>query len=158
MTQKAWKPKVDIIKVEAIVPNVDYAFTANPCDDYQYFEKDEMEARIKSVQLYLQSYFIKCNAVIGAWGEVSSKGRLHIHGTIKFHSQKHIYAFFVEDIHRMLRKCTMEIDTISDENVWSTYCRKQMLFRVGTTDADIKRLKYKYTSSGVIGDKKRGEF
>lgn len=54
--------------------------------------------------------------------EVSSQGRLHVHGRI---AVKDIVRFFTVDIRRLQARGTYEIDTIQDPVKWDQYCRKQ---------------------------------
>lgn len=115
-----------VISPEKVHPNVPYTFTWNPDDAHQGWKAERETDRISQVRAYFINLVVnKLNATIKAELEVSPLGRLHFHGTIKFNSLQAIKRFYVMDIRNLLNNAQIEIDSIEDDEVWDTYCRKQ---------------------------------
>lgn len=112
-------------KPETLEYNKDYSFTINPADSYQYFDIEVVSERIKSFHNYfkkklletLGTHAVQYNMVM----EMSSRARLHYHGTIRFSNI--IQA--INTIRKLEKYCTYEIDVIKDPDVWNAYMTKQ---------------------------------
>lgn len=59
-------------------------------------------------------------------GDPSTIGpRLHWHGMIRFLNNKSILYWLVYGMSYLMIDCVVDIDTISDYDVWVSYCKKQ---------------------------------
>lgn len=125
MPDREYPRKLSIISPENIVKNEFYSFTINPSDDYQYWNTSSWEERIKSLSAYMTHYMLKkINARVVLHMEFSRTGRLHFHGTICFIHTRQIQEFYLMTIHWLLDRAQIEMDTLKDQQVWNTYCRK----------------------------------
>lgn len=118
-------PKSDngskLVSPENIVVGQQYALTVNPDDAHQFF--DQPKDRIYLVLDYIYTFFSNINCVsTKLYPEVSSKGRIHVHGYIRIHRVIEFYTVFVPTL---LAHNHIELDTVSDENgVYEKYIKK----------------------------------
>jgi len=124
---KPTSPAANLISPEKVQPNVWHTLTISPHDDYQGWTSNEVE-RIGISTSFADTMLAMLaeNAKAELYIEASRTGRLHFHGRIKFKSHKHIRNFYLITLYRMLKGCTMEIDTIDDEAGWLIYCTKSI--------------------------------
>lgn len=122
-----------ILPIEKINKSVRYTLTIAPCDDHQYFGATKAQDRLKLFHNWaqLKYYRLFINYEYGLNIEVSPKGRLHLHGYISFKTDENIKDFYLYTIHKLLSFNIVEIDTISDEKVWTEYCKKQSKYSFG---------------------------
>lgn len=119
------------MKLENIPLGKKLSFTYNPSDDHQYFGKP---GRLDSFTQYHFKLFkatlsYSCDWVLypeysfnGTSSEMGRNGpRLHYHGYIIF---KDLDDFLELSYTKLSLKGKFEIDTIEDESVWYTYCKK----------------------------------
>ena len=128
------------ISPEEVKVGIDYAITINPSDDYQYFKsEDRLKEFTEFWQIYIQT--LQCQIKLNL--EVSKLGRLHWHGHIKFHTQKNINMFYINNVHALSLRSMHLIKPITEPEEWNTYISKSKhMFdvKIETTDANIKRL------------------
>lgn len=136
---------------ENIVVGVKYATTWNPCDKRQYF--DDVK-RIDKLKAYTETVLLEIpNVKIELDMEVSKKGRLHWHGTIMFTTVQSIKHFYVIQIHNLHELWNIDIDTISNEEGWHTYCTKQKFIldeHVSTNECLKKYRAVKVDKNGIM--------
>lgn len=130
MTQTTKPPntfiKKDILEPKEIELNVKYSFSVNPNDDYQFWDQLETERLSKSKNHMLCILKRNINMIIKLTIDVSRTGRIHWHGTIEFRHITTIRYFYTEFVHEILKKHTIEMDTIKDLKIWETYCSKTL--------------------------------
>lgn len=144
MTQN--KGPVPILSLENIKPNISYAITISPSDDHQYWNDDD---RLKKFTTYMKRYMLSrldpFNNKFIFHIELSPKGRLHLHGTISFKSERTIKELFMDSIRFLTVHNQIEIDTIKDPDVWETYCTKQKIYNLGSIKStDYSKLESVY--------------
>lgn len=98
-----------------------YTFNINPAD---VGSKNGLKVRIKSLRTLITEL---CTLDISykCCPELSASGKLHVHGTIKFHSNMGVILFYA-NVYENSHKFSMEIDTIEDTEKWDDYVTKQM--------------------------------
>lgn len=111
-----------------------YSVTINPCDSHQKFNTlNRFDNFVKMMKtMFYEIFDSKGIAYIGNI-EVSeprklieSKGpRLHWHGRILFNKNEQIFQWLTEDLGKLARLGSVDIDIINDIVVWDHYCRKQ---------------------------------
>jgi len=112
-----------LLPYESIELNIKYTFTVSPSDAHQYFNIEDRDEKFRKFWI---SHFSKWKDInVYLHPEVSPKGRLHLHGTILFKTNKSIKQYYLYYIVDLLNKSQTEVDTIQDESVWATYCGKQ---------------------------------
>lgn len=116
-----------------------YAITINPDDKRQYIGPQRMikfRNYINAQVLHLPQKGITYNLYIEiseqldykkftCSNEKSKFPRLHLHGTITFHSKasiKYLLLYFLPQISTWSK---YKINTINDINIWDKYCKKQ---------------------------------
>lgn len=111
-----------------------YTFTLAPHDKYQFFGKDK---RFSMFINHYNEFFLKyptykidicLNIELSEKKDIqygSSGSRLHLHGIIKFNSNKAIKKFLLHLTHELSLQGRTEIDTIKDKFYWYDYCQKQ---------------------------------
>lgn len=151
MSGKPPKYDMKIIKPECVELNIPYAITVNPCDDHQYFKLDT-SSRIESCKIFMIHCIDNMAATpIILYPEVSSKGRIHWHGLIKFKTYPDVLKFFITHVPGLLSKASIEIDTISDPHVWDEYCTKQKsLFDWSIQNYSLKKNTQKLKINNII--------
>lgn len=122
MTDLRDNAKGSIIAMEEVSLGTTYSLTIAPCDDYQYWNANDRMDKFRS---WLRLRLRKLSADIEAHLELSPRGRLHMHGTIRFTSRRGVYNFYLNDIYSLLKTSQVEIDTIKDPKIWYDYCNKQ---------------------------------
>lgn len=129
MTKLTGKTTGNILKIEDVKENVDYAMTIAPSDDHQYWnEEDRIEKFERYYKLYMISRLLPNTFSFNM--EISPTGRLHFHGSIRFKNQKSILKFYLNDIRFLTLHNQIELDTITDNKVWSDYCHKQEIHKL----------------------------
>lgn len=111
------KPKNSIPKPEEININSSYAFTINPVVQYEE-DPDRLRKVIRILQRILNSSFISYKLYI----EVSKTGRIHGHGYIRIQDAREFYIQFIPYI---IKRATVDITPIAEEETWSNYIIKQ---------------------------------
>lgn len=108
-----FSPKYSCLPLESMELNTEYAITIGPSDGHQYFKSlNRMEDFRNYWRLFVLHNNPKhCHMVLHP--EVSSGGRLHFHGTIKFSSRKSLLDFYVRTLPALRDRATYEIDTMS---------------------------------------------
>lgn len=112
-----------------------YTITINPSDDYQYFGKPDRMTKFKNF-MYEQflswpqfgiHYYFNYELSEPTTNALKSQGipRLHLHGIIKFNSNKSIKHFLLNELYKISKYSIYEIDTIKDPQLWCNYCQKQ---------------------------------
>lgn len=127
---------------EVVKVGKDYAFTIAPSDDHQYWNCTEMSDRLTTFRDYWQAYIQILTAEIFLIVEITSFGRLHFHGKIRFKTQGDVNNYFVINVRPLNNRCTSMICEIKDEG-WEEYLAKGSHMNLGsiqTTNANIKRL------------------
>lgn len=113
-------------------PHKWYAVTLAPNDHSQFFgKKSRMEKFINRMNerfMCYTQYGIKYWFAIEL-SEPRSKSmtgpRLHLHGKLRFSSRKSVKKFLLDLYYLLTRIGMVDIDTIDDEAIWDTYCKKQ---------------------------------
>lgn len=116
--------KQNHLEPKEILSQVEYSYTVNPSDDYQYWGLP-MDDRIKKSKTHM-------NYVLRRWPnmrctlhmDISRNGRIHWHGTIKFLHENHIKQYFFETIHELQKEHNIDMDGLKDPKVWEEYCKK----------------------------------
>jgi len=113
-----------------------YSMSINPDDQHQYFGKDD---RLEKFRNYLHAnllflknwhidYCFHLELSEPTSNEKSKNGpRLHVHGIIRFRSTLSIKNFLLHGFYKLTRWSMIDIDTISDPDVWYEYCTKQQI-------------------------------
>lgn len=105
--------------------------TLNGDDSIQCFN-DNMENRLWNTYIFYNNYLHK---MFKPWCEyefqleISRKGRIHMHGTVKMIDYERFYLLYS----RKIDKCeyiNAEIDTIETYSVWQIYCSKDSLLMI----------------------------
>lgn len=113
----------NFVAPENIVENEWNTITLNPAHN-QYYEKGSFERFnlwTAYVYTYLKQNLNYCDLEL--FPEISSKGRLHLHGYIKI---KLVAEFYLHDVAKLVQFGNVEVDTVKDMQVWDTYVRKQV--------------------------------
>lgn len=120
-----------VLPIEKVQVGTLYTITVAPSNDHQKWDESE---RVREFTKYYKTYVFKqlLPNSFAVMIEISSTGRLHFHGSIKFVSDKEILKFYTYTIHNLLRGNQIEIDTIADLSAWETYCNKQSRFKLGS--------------------------
>jgi len=122
MTAKTESFKASILSPDKVGININYTFTVNPNDEFQYWgDLDRIKKATKHMTFIMNRYI---NLDISVHLDINRTGRIHWHGTISFKTNAQILDFYVDIIHELLTKHQIEIDTIEDPIKWSDYCHK----------------------------------
>jgi hypothetical protein len=97
-----------------------YTFNLNPVqqNEFESTANARWNKTYKEIQAIISDVIDE--AEIEGTLEISRNGRIHMHGYIKFKS----IAIFYLKLPRLLKRCTIEIDTITDLEKWEEYCTK----------------------------------
>ena len=113
---------INLLPIEKVIPNVVYTLTLSInhriCPNLKLLVNRYRRRLIKTFHPY-------CTYEV--FPELSTIGRLHYHGVIKFDSISSIFMFYrniytIKDIH-------IEIDTIEDKDIWMKYVHKQSKYK-----------------------------
>lgn len=117
------KPRNIVPAYELVVPNSTFAFTFAPDDSSQHWKSPD---RMKSFSIEMKTLFMKIlkGAYIKVMPEVSSLGRLHLHGYITIY---HPLDFYLYTIREITQNGTTTIKQITEQDEWEQYCQKQRL-------------------------------
>ncbi len=103
--------------------DVIYSFTVNPSDAGQFFKVNIIhrmrmatEYNLKHLNQILSNY-----SDYTLYPEISRHGRIHYHGYIRVND---IFYFHLYSLYRLKEIYMYEIDTISDNDIWSKYIHK----------------------------------
>lgn len=114
--------KQSIVSPERIELNRIFTFSVNPDDNFQYFEKNVAQERLKKAEQHMESIikaFINVDTVL--YIDVSRTGRIHWHGTIMFKTLNQVRDFYLDHLNQLLQHHTVEIDTISNPETNEDY-------------------------------------
>ncbi|UOF82064.1 rep protein [Circoviridae sp.] len=125
VSNPVYKKKNDIIDFENMIDGVFYAITINPNDKHQYFHNPIRLGNFLTDLKKEYLYKIDGTYEFDVYPEVSSKGRLHWHGFIKVYDKVNFYLF---DIPNIIRKGTLVIREMNDEDSWLEYVTKHREF------------------------------
>lgn len=143
--------KQSILEPKLVKTDVEYTFTVNPNDKFQFWD-DHLNDRISKSKSHcnklLRTY---CSIKVKLHMDVSRTGRIHWHGTVKFPSDEAIKTFYIKYIHEMLEEHQIEMDTINDIEYWNDYCTKikHLVDVVCTTETASKAMKELYLGSST---------
>ena len=109
-----------------------YALTYNPCDQYQYFGQSNRLVQFKD---FINETFVGYPSkgihyelyieLSEPRNKTRTGPRLHIHGTLKFHSKKAVRWFLLIGFYQLLQNGILDLDTINNQQIWDQYCKKQ---------------------------------
>jgi len=106
-----------IVSPETVSVTTWYTLTINP--EIQLFGDPD---RFMLVSSYVYGALKKINHITcQLYPEISGKGRIHFHGRIRIHD---ITDFFIYGVYKLFNIGHIEIDTISDSEVWEKYITK----------------------------------
>lgn len=112
--------KAQILAPEEVGTEGWYTFNLNPLRQHiSYAPRKRWNEVYKDIQQTISKFIDE--AEIEGNVEVSRKGRIHMHGYIKF---KNIIDFYLK-LPSILADNHIEIDTIADMKTWEIYCTKQ---------------------------------
>lgn len=102
-----------------------YAFTINPNDNNQFWEKD----REDRYQLFRDGSLKRLKDALDTSNftlhlDISSAGRMHWHGYISWDNLEDYYDFQIKSIYRLKKWSNIEIDYINDKQIWREYVIK----------------------------------
>lgn len=117
---------------------VPYAVTLNPSDEYQYFGYKErfqrwreyMSATLEPLNNFRIWYEFHAEISEPKLASVAchKKGpRLHVHGTVIFTKRSGLRDFLIDLLPKWAKTNMVDIDTISNADIWQEYCEKQKL-------------------------------
>lgn len=117
------KPRNQSMKYEDVTPNSTFAFTFAPSDLNQFTDSPD---RYKSFMMWVRTYFLKelKGAYIKVMPELSSLGRLHLHGFITILNPMDFYLYTIPEL---IQSGTIVIKAITDQSEWEKYCQKQRI-------------------------------
>lgn len=113
-----------------------YSITVNPDDKFQYLGKSD---RMQSFRNLIAGIFVKypqqktdyyLMVELSEPREVNPPGvgpRLHIHGMIRFNSNKAVKQFLLTDFYQLTRLGHVDIDVVNDFEYWDDYIHKQFV-------------------------------
>jgi len=113
-----------ILEPKQIEVNVEYAFTINPCDEYQFWKESGSERIKKSVDHMKRLITSYPNINMNMYIDFSKTGRIHWHGFLLFRHIDNIKYWYEEVVHKISFTHNLDMDTIKDRNVWFLYCTK----------------------------------
>lgn len=118
-----------------------YAITLNPCDKHQSFGNVQ---RLVKFRNFINESFLhypqigihyklfielsECMDKLKISSEVNHQNngpRLHIHGTLTFHSNKSVRRFLLVELYKLAKIGQVKIKQITDLEGWDKYCTKQ---------------------------------
>lgn len=117
---------IDKIPVEFYNLEDDYAVTISPNDQYQCFSSKVN--RLTNFRQKMRPFFNGYDnnkTKYRMYIEISQHGRLHLHGIIKFKSNRQILEHYLYFIPMVEKISSLKIDRITDINNWNNYIRKQ---------------------------------
>ncbi len=115
--------------------NTWYSLTLNPPNKHQFLGHVDRFKRFRNFcyenLFILKSYemFIEISEPRGFHIKGYEGPRLHLHGRVRFNSNKELAQFLLNGYYKLLRWSSVDIDTINDADTWSAYCTKQHLFK-----------------------------
>lgn len=105
-------------KPEDITLDEWYAFTINPEYQGDSYLTDRVKSVVTRIKTLLMNECIKYTGMI----ELSSTGRVHLHGYIKIIN----YDFYTRYIPELIKTATVVIKEIDDNIKWNEYIKKQI--------------------------------
>jgi len=124
------------------------SITINPEDQYFEYSNDPFERfNVWTAHIYKMLKELRhCDMLLRP--EVSHIGRLHLHGVLNVSAQA-AAEFALSDIPKLIQIGHTDIDTISDQAVWLTYCDKSLKTMHELTKCNI------HYSKGVMSINKK---
>jgi len=114
------KKKNELIDMEDIDPKERYAFTFNPNDERQFFNKsNRLGLCISELE---KVFYVKSVYTLELYPEISKSGRFHVHGYIIIHDP---VSWVLNIVHRLCKCGTVCIKKIDDGVKWQEYITKQ---------------------------------
>jgi len=116
--------------IENMVPNQLYAITLSPNDSVQFWDENSIR-RHHSFKEWIEHHLEKYLAPYADYTfviELSSLGRLHVHGTMQFVDISHIARFYIASIRNLQSSSTVYIKYIDDIEIWNNYMDKQFSY------------------------------
>ncbi len=98
--------------------NKDLSFTINSAEAF-----DRLEPWLNHYMLMMKSYILPYIDIIEMYPELSSSGRLHYHGIVRFNNIDQIFGWYFA--HHKVVGLNMSLDLITDKKIWQTYIHKQ---------------------------------
>lgn len=122
-TKQSYDLKHSVPSYETVQKDSTFAFTFAPDDTFQHWKSPD---RLLSFMKHMKTFFFQTlkGAYIKVLPEVSSLGRLHLHGYITIFNPMD---FYLSTIHELVDHATIHIKPLSDLTIWETYCQKQHL-------------------------------
>lgn len=147
------KPRHTVLSPECVSKFAEYAFTISPGDSLQFTSSGNYKSRFTTFydcMLSFLSKYLEHYARYRFRVEISSLGRLHLHGTVIISD---IFGFYSTFIPKIIKVATIEMDTISDRNKWIDYMYKQqscMPFHTEITEKSMSNRKQSDTTKPPI--------
>lgn len=124
MEKNPSKKTVETFEVKTAKPNTWYSFSIAPNDANQFFEQNTTQ-RLKQFKASTLKRLKKCPFMqYELYLDISSHGRLHWHGYIKWTDNDEIFNHFLYNQNRLEKWSQIEIDFINDGDEWNIYCKK----------------------------------
>lgn len=110
-----------------------YAVTVNPDDQHQYCGKPDRIQRVRNMYYDTMVSWAQYKIDYKFYTEISEPKminggigpRVHLHGWVKFNSNKGIKKFLCDELYKLSRGGIVDIDTIDDLVIWEKYITKQ---------------------------------
>lgn len=112
------------IKINSMLQNdIAYTFNVSPSDSHQYYRSNSLNRFSDFYKSTFQLFkkYVLDYADINLVPEISSKGRIHYHGTIKF---KDTVSYHLVGAYHLQQATNIEIDTIDNLDNWHKYMYK----------------------------------
>ncbi len=138
-------PTNKIKKSGMLQNNIYYSCTMSPSDQHQFFRSNSLQR----VSLFykdtfgLLSSFVLDYATLKLVLEITSRGRLHYHGTIMFHDS---FGYHLNGAYHLSQSMNVDIDTIDNMDNWERYYLKDKNIMYSS----IKKLKLPYTITNNV--------
>lgn len=116
------KNPINLPPPELIKLDTSYTISINP-NPTIYNKHDSLILKIQALRALVLDIFNDTEITYILLPEQSKVGKLHAHGTMKFRLLKSI-ALFYNNIYNKQHLFTMEVDTLTDEDIWNTYVTK----------------------------------
>jgi len=133
---------------ETVLLGIDYTFNYNPemqpAHQNGNYKLDEIDDFLSDCYRKFDSCH---NCEITCVPELSSTGRWHFHGILRF---TRVLLFYIHDIHKLMAGSACEVDSISDPEVWVTYINKQKFLMDPYLETHSKHHCYTFESHGSL--------
>lgn len=130
------KKKCNKVKEVYYKIGVPYSVTVQPDDHHQYYEsgvrlkqfRDKM-AEVMLANTCCYNFVIELSEPHGSILRHHSGARLHMHGIILFENISELAHYLMYDQARWCKCGRLEVDTITDMDVWIGYMKKQNIIK-----------------------------